>query len=296
MRLNQLTITGGGDKCKKGHSPRGDKGRRIRSATGPTDTEGPAGPPGATGAQGAQGEPGPTGPTGPTGVAGADGVDGEDGGYGPTGATGVTGAAQPFNTYRVVSTPGVVATGEIGFTSATCDAGDVLAGGGEQLLGPWPVGQFQTLPDPDSETWLLVVDNSSGCAPTSPRDGRVVAMAHQFPGEYRCCAVDGHGRPCRQHPGEQERAGAPAHAADQLGPERYGSGSEGEQGYGLLFAAGRRGPHVGDAGGGRGDGGENDGNDVHLNRLPCFGEWEFIPRASREIDRAFRVMTRNVVA
>jgi len=115
-------------------------GRGDTGAQGPTGPQGPSGAIGMTGATGVQGATGATGPSGgPIGPTGGTGATGAQGPTGPTGPTGVTGATGTTGATGPTGSPGVNAfheafsatsTAATGTLTATCDAGEVVTGGG----------------------------------------------------------------------------------------------------------------------------------------------------------------------
>ncbi|MCH7805436.1 MAG: collagen-like protein [Acidobacteria bacterium] len=108
--------------------PQGPQG--PQGGIGPVGPEGPQGPVGPQGEQGPQGVAGLTGPVGPIGPQGSTGPQGPTGAQGPVGPQGPPGVLGFYTrTAILLLVAGVTVTTE----SASCDAGDVVTGGGWQF-------------------------------------------------------------------------------------------------------------------------------------------------------------------
>lgn len=90
-------------------------------ASGATGAQGPQGPKGDAGAKGETGAKGDTGAQGPSGANGAPGPQGAQGPQGPQGVNVI---------YRVLGPDVITAIGAFGTSTATCNAGDKVLGGG----------------------------------------------------------------------------------------------------------------------------------------------------------------------
>ena len=109
-------------------------------AQGEAGPQGKAGPQGEAGEQGPAGEAGPQGKAGPQGEAGEQGPAGEagpQGKAGPQGEAGEQGPAGEAGIAKIVTRYGPEVTpGKVTGTSyAACNAGEVVSGGGFELLG-----------------------------------------------------------------------------------------------------------------------------------------------------------------
>ena len=97
---------------------------------------GPVGPQGGQGPQGPTGSTGPVGPTGaaPSGPTGAPGGSGPTGLRGPRGPSGPEGSAGPSGFLPVEGGVLSVGPGQEGTATAACPPGEVVVGGGFELL------------------------------------------------------------------------------------------------------------------------------------------------------------------
>ena len=207
-------------QLRGGPGPQGETGERgARGERGPQGETGEAGDPGARGLQGPQGEageageagergprgvPGAQGETGQRGEAGATGPEGEVGPRGPRGergeqghegeagergARGPKGEAGESGFTRILTRYGPeVSPSKFGDTSyAACRKGELVSGGGFDLLGPispqssytvaadrpslienGPEGEGTSYPSPKNGAaasgWAVALENNSGFA------------------------------------------------------------------------------------------------------------------------------------
>ena len=163
--------------------PAGPQGAGEPGPAGEPGAQGPAGPQGEAGDQGSAGEPGAQGPAGPQGEAGDQGSAGQVGPQGPAGEPGIV---KTVTRYGPEVTPAVKAAN----TSYTaCNTGEVVSGGGFELLGAIsPQTSYilqanrpslsETAPEEDGEAevtvypapkdgaaangWAVTIDNGSG--------------------------------------------------------------------------------------------------------------------------------------
>ena len=166
--------------------PQGPAG--TDGADGATGPEGPPGPQGPAGADGADGATGPAGPEGPQGPAGADGADGADGATGPAGPEGPQGPIGPEgppgpagsfgSTYVVTASDpnyGIGLAGDMAVPElvVTCNAGDVVIGGGfDSVTGSLPGSLFnyRSLSDRPTDAgdgWQAALYKAPGSAGTT---------------------------------------------------------------------------------------------------------------------------------
>jgi hypothetical protein len=122
-------------------TPRPTTAKAPRPARLPRGRHGAGGSDGARGTDGAAGAVGVAGPVGPAGPAGARGPQGEQGPQGPQGAEGPQGPKGDPGTANAVvkqGTPGRVVNGTtntVVTSTATCDPGTHLLGGGFDITG-----------------------------------------------------------------------------------------------------------------------------------------------------------------
>lgn len=125
---------------------------------GDTGGAGPAGPKGDSGAQGPagpKGDPGTSGPAGPAGPKGDTGDTGPKGETGPQGVAGPQGPAGRLNKVVVRSVDLNIAAGAQATTTVTCNAGELVTGGGVRFFSkavPFDSGDsvMNTFPDSDA--------------------------------------------------------------------------------------------------------------------------------------------------
>ena len=138
---------------------------------GPAGPQGPKGDTGATGSQGPKGDTGDTGPQGPPGPAGPTAL----GPQGPAGPQGLPGVGGVFSIITKTSVRTAVAPHTIQLIRESCDAGDMVTGGGFESFGQG-VNFFESNPHHNTGTnqdqWEVQANNTS----TSSVDVQVRAM------------------------------------------------------------------------------------------------------------------------
>jgi hypothetical protein len=130
----------------------------------------PAGAPGPIGPQGPEGQPGLPGPEGPAGDKGLEGATGPTGPTGSIGPTGTPGEFGPRGPLDVIERNGGFqqappdSAGVVDTATATCEPGEVPAGGGALTAGDDGLVQMRYSTGPHSfapRTWTVTVKNSS---------------------------------------------------------------------------------------------------------------------------------------
>jgi len=148
--------------------PTGEQG--PAGEVGPSGAQGPAGEGGPQGEEGLTGEPGPQGEPGAQGEAGAQGPEGEAGPRGPQGEPGEAVIAQIVTRYGPdVSTAKSAAT-----SFAACKEGEVVSGGGFELLGHVsPKTSYVLLADRPSLGETLAEEETATAIFPIPEEGAV---------------------------------------------------------------------------------------------------------------------------
>lgn len=160
----KLRVVNDGAKCRNGErklrwnvaGPAGAKGEKgDRGAAGAQGSPGATGPRGETGLRG---EGGPPGETGPQGLPGETGPQGETG---PRGLPGETGPAGGFDTAKVYKVS-FYSNASDQTISVSCEAGDVVLGGGFDKGGGSPTRINSSKPKSDLTGWEVGYEQGGG--------------------------------------------------------------------------------------------------------------------------------------